>query len=164
MPGKKKSPTSPTWQRNDVEPATEAPKGGSVSSLLPSVESEGCQGCQGSQEFHAGNLAPFDSAKTAKTAKTAGKSALGKLAAFDFEGRSVALVSPRFLRGFLEARGGVLAPGGPSLETTAAGLLLAPSTALYVVDGEERPLADELLEIPALTRLGGASRAASEAA
>jgi len=141
MPGKKKSPTPSTAKKTGAEPHTEAPKRGSTSSLLPSVESEGCQGCQGSQEFHAGNLAPFD-----------------------FEGRSVALVSPSALRAFLADRGGVLAPGGPSLEATPADLLLVPSSALYVADGEARPLAEDLLEIPALLRLADASRAASEAA
>lgn len=81
-----------------------------------------------------------------------------------FRSTACALVSSSALCAFLAARGGVLAPGGPSLEATAAGLLFAPSTALYVADGEERPLADELLEIPAFLRLADASRVSSEAA
>lgn len=75
-----------------------------------------------------------------------------------------ALVSRPALRAFLAARGGSLSIAGPSLEAMPDGLLLVPAAAVYVADDEARHLAEELLEIPALTRLGGASRVASEAA
>lgn len=66
-----------------------------------------------------------------------------------------ALVSADFLRAFAPE---VVLP------VRRDGLVLVPEKALYVVDGEARPLALDLLEEPALVRLGGAARVAREAA
>ena len=66
-----------------------------------------------------------------------------------------ALVSPAFLR--------ALAPG-VVLPVRADGIVYVPQDAAYVVDGEARPLALDLLEVPALTRLSGAARAVREVA
>lgn len=66
-----------------------------------------------------------------------------------------ALVSPAFLRTFAPA---VVLP------VRADGLVLVPQDVLHVVDGETRPLALDLLEVPALTRLSGAAWAVREVA
>lgn len=66
-----------------------------------------------------------------------------------------ALVSASFLRSF--------APD-VVLPVRADGLVLVPQAAVYVVDGEVRPLAEDLLEVPALTRLRGTARAVREVA
>lgn len=66
-----------------------------------------------------------------------------------------ALVSASFLRSF--------APD-VVLPVHADGLVLVPEAAVYVVDGEVRLLALDLLEVPTLTRLSGAARALREVA
>lgn len=63
-----------------------------------------------------------------------------------------ALVTWPALRAFLTARGADRASSF-ALSASLDGTVLVPEAAVYRVDGQARPLAEELLEVPALTRL-----------